>query len=243
MITMKTFGPMFGAPDPSPFVMKGMALLKMSGCEHHFEPGDPRKAPKQKMPFITDKGRPIGDSTLFRFYLEDTYGIDFYPGLTPIEKATAWAFEKMCEEHLYFCALHERWVKDQNFNKGPKGFFDAVPAIMRPVIIAMVRRDIKRSLHGQGIGRHSDAEILEIAKRDFQALSDFLGDKPYFMGNTLTGADAVVHAFVSSCLTPLFTGEMLDTFRSFDNLVSYSERLTTHWYAGTDWATGQPTAA
>ncbi len=243
MIVMKTFGPKFGAPDPSPFVMKGMALLKMSGLEHRFEPGDPRKAPKQKKPYITDNGKPIRDSTLFRFYLEEAYSIDFYPGLTPVEKATAWAFEKMCEEHLYFCALHERWVKDVNFNKGPRQFFDVVPGVMRPLIVAMVRRDIKRSLHGQGIGRHTDEEILDFARRDFQALSDFLGDKPYFMGDTLTGADAVVHAFVTAGLTPLFSGAMLDTFQGYANLVAYSERLMTHWYEGTDWATGQPATA
>ena len=113
MIMLTTFGPMFGAPDPSPFVMKGMNLLKMSGLEHRFEPGDPRKAPKQKNPYITDGGRAVGDSSLFRFYLEDTYGIDFYPGLSDVEKATAWAYEKMCEEHLYFCGLHERWMIDE----------------------------------------------------------------------------------------------------------------------------------
>ncbi len=31
MITLHTFGPAFGQPDPSPFVMKAMALLKLSG--------------------------------------------------------------------------------------------------------------------------------------------------------------------------------------------------------------------
>lgn len=243
MITLTTFGPKFGAPDPSPFVMKGMALLKMSGLEHRFEPGDPRKAPKQKNPYITDNGQVIGDTTLFGSHLANTHGIDFYAGLSATEKATAWAFEKMCEEHLYFCVLHERWMKDENFNKGPKSFFDIVPSLMRPVVIAMVRRDIKRALHGQGIGRHSDAEILDFAKRDYQALSDFLADKPFFMGDTLTGADAVVHAFVVAGLTPLFFGPMLDALKSHANLVAYHERLMAHWYDGTDWKTGQPTTA
>lgn len=243
MITLTTFGPAFGSPDPSPFCMKGMALLKMSGLEHRFEPGDPRKAPKQKIPYITDKGSQIGDSTLFQIHIEQTYSVDFYPGLSDVEKATAWAFEKMCEEHLYFCAVHERWAKDANFNKGPKAFFDGVPAVMRPIITAMVRRDIKKSLHGQGIGRHTDEEILEFVKRDAQALSDFLGQKPYFMGDTITGADATIHSFVTAALCPLFTGAMLDAIKSHDNLVDYSERLLAHWYEGTDWTTGQAKAA
>lgn len=239
MITLTTFGPAFGSPDPSPFSMKGMALLKMSGLEHRFEAGDPRNAPKQKIPYITDNGTRIGDTTLFQSYLERTYGVDFYPGLSDAEKATAWAFEKMCEEHLYFCALHERWMKDANFNKGPRKFFDAVPAIMRPVVTMMVRRSIKASLHGQGIGRHSDDEILDLAKRDMVALSDFLGEKPYFMGDTLTGADATIHSFVVAMFCPLFTGQMLDAAKSHQNLLDYHDRLMAHWYDGTDWATGK----
>ena len=31
MITLHTFGPAFGLPDPSPFATKGLVLLKMSG--------------------------------------------------------------------------------------------------------------------------------------------------------------------------------------------------------------------
>lgn len=239
MITLTTFGPAFGSPDPSPFSMKGMALLKMSGLRHRFEAGDPRKAPKQKIPYITDSNKKVGDTTLIRFHLESAHGIDFYPGLSASEKAAAWAFEKMCEEHLYFCGLHDRWMKDENFNKGPKLFFDAVPALMRPVVTAMVRRDIKRSLHGQGIGRHTDAEILEFAKRDYQALADFLDQKPFFMGDTITGADTVIHSFVAAGLCPLFTGPMHDAVSSHANLVAYHERLLAHWYDGTDWASGQ----
>ncbi len=45
MITLYTFGPAFGLPDPSPFCLKAMALLKMSGLEHTCTPGDVRKAP------------------------------------------------------------------------------------------------------------------------------------------------------------------------------------------------------
>ena len=31
MITLYTFGPKFGLPDPSPFCMKALVLLKMAG--------------------------------------------------------------------------------------------------------------------------------------------------------------------------------------------------------------------
>ena len=57
MITLHTFGPMLGVPDPSPFCIKAMALLKMSGLPFEVVPGaDPRKAPKGKIPWDTVTG-------------------------------------------------------------------------------------------------------------------------------------------------------------------------------------------
>jgi hypothetical protein len=34
MITLYTFGPYFGLPDGSPFVLKAMLLLKLAGLEY-----------------------------------------------------------------------------------------------------------------------------------------------------------------------------------------------------------------
>lgn len=232
MITLHTFGPMLGMPDPSPFCMKAMALLKLSGLDFVVEPGaDPRKAPKGKIPWAEDDGIIVPDSTFLRLHLEKKHGIDFYPGMSAVDKAVAWAFEKMCEEHLYFCAVHERWTVDANFNKGPRKFFDTVPAVVRPLIIGMVRKNIKRDLKGQGIGRHTRSEINELMRHDMQALADFLGDKTYFLGDTVTGADAVVHSFVSAALTPLFDGPLHDAARGHANLVAYASRLDARWYA------------
>lgn len=232
MIILNTFGPMFGMPDPSPFCVKAIALLKMSGLPYRIEPGaDPRKAPKGKIPWAIDNGQSVADSTFLRFHLEDTHGIDFYPGLSDADKGVAWAFEKMCEEHLYFCAMHERWMVDENFDKGPRKFFDDVPAIMRPVIVKMVRGSIKRDLKGQGTARHTRDQIFKLARRDINAIAAYLGDKPYLMGETLTGADAVVHSFVSGAMVPLFDGPLRQDVLGHDNLVAYVERLNAHWHS------------
>jgi glutathione S-transferase len=75
-----------------------------------------------------------------------------------------------------------------------------------------------------------------------QALSNYLGDKPYFMGDMITGADAVVHSFVVAGLSPIFTGAMLDALKAHANLVAYADRLMQQWYEDTDWKTGSPKA-
>ena len=45
-LTLYTFGPYFGVPDPSPFVLKTITLMKMSGLPFVEDRGGFAKAPK-----------------------------------------------------------------------------------------------------------------------------------------------------------------------------------------------------
>lgn len=70
MITLYGFGPAFGLPDPSPFVIKVEALLKMAGLAFRTDTTGFRKAPKRKLPYIDDDGTLIADSTFIRWHIE-----------------------------------------------------------------------------------------------------------------------------------------------------------------------------
>ena len=231
MITLYTFGPAFGLPDPSPFVTKAEVLLKLARLPYEKKRADVRKAPKGKLPFIKDEsGAVVADSTLIRFYLEHNRGIDFDSGLTPAERGTAWMIEKYVEDHLYWVVMRERWQVRDNFEKGPKHFFDALPAALRPIVIAMVGREFKRNLWGQGMGRHSMAEMDEIAARGIKGLSDCLGDKPFLMGNAPCGADASVWSAMLGVLCPLFESATRSVAEAHPNLVAYAERGRALWF-------------
>jgi len=97
VITLHTFGPAFGLPDPSPFVTKVEVLLKMAGLPYRTDTTGLRGAPKGKLPYIDDDGERVADSTFIRWHLENKYRIDFEKGLSPEQRAIAWAFEKMAE--------------------------------------------------------------------------------------------------------------------------------------------------
>src|SRR5438067_6975066 len=101
MITLFTFGPAFGLPDPSPFVTKAEVSLKMAGLPYRTDTTGLSRAPKGKLPYIDDDGQRVADSTFIRLHIEKKYGFDFDRGLTAKQGATAWAFEKMVEEQLY----------------------------------------------------------------------------------------------------------------------------------------------
>ena len=72
MITLYVFGPKFGLPDPSPFCMKALVLLKMAGVDFRTDTADLQKAPKGKAPYMDDNGTMVPDSTFIRFHLENT---------------------------------------------------------------------------------------------------------------------------------------------------------------------------
>jgi glutathione S-transferase len=128
MITLYSFGPGFGLPDPSPFVTKAEVLLKMAKLPYRADTSGFKKAPKGKLPYVDDDGgETIADSTFIRWHLEKKYKIDFDRGLSPEQRAIAWAFEKMLEEHLYWAVVHARWMDDANFAKGPAPSFARSP--------------------------------------------------------------------------------------------------------------------
>jgi glutathione S-transferase len=175
MITLFAFGPYFGLPDASPFCIKAETLLKMAKLPYSKNLSGFAKAPKGKQPYIRDGETIVADSTFIRDYIEAKYGIDLDNNLTSAERATGWALEKMCEEHLYWAIVRARWVDDANFAKGPARFFDAVPAPLRPAVRNVARRRVRKYLHAHGLGRHSPDEILSLARRDIDAIAAVLG--------------------------------------------------------------------
>ncbi len=230
MITLYTFGPYFGLPDPSPFVMKAEMLLKLSGLEYETNKRGFRTAPKGKLPYIRDGATVVADSTLIRLYLEQKHSIYFDRGLSPQQRGTAWAVEKMLEDHLYWVMVYWRWMVDSNYERGPRNFFRRFPALLRPFIAGMVRRRVRRNLHGHGIGRHSEAEMSVMASRAVDALSQVLGDNEYFLGPEPCGADATVFAFVASSCTKTFESPLRAKLESTPNLAAYHDRMMKQFF-------------
>jgi glutathione S-transferase len=232
MITLYTFGSYFGLPDPSPFVMKGEMLLKLSGLEYQTSTKGLGKAPKGKLPYIDDNGTIVADSTLIRLYLEQKYSIYFDRGLSTRDRGVAWAVDKMLEDHLYWAMVYWRWLNDANFERGPKNFFKRAPALIRPLVIPLVRRKIRRNLHAHGLGRHSEVEMTAMASRAFDALSQILGDNAYLMGNEPCGADATAFAFIAGAMSKVFESPLHTKAQSLDNLVAYRNRMMAEFFPG-----------
>jgi glutathione S-transferase len=89
---------------------------------------------------------------------------------------------------------------------------------------------VRRDLKGQGMGRHTEEEIAELATRDLVALANFLADKPYLMGQAPCAADAAVFAFVTAALCPVFKTPIRIAAELQPNLVAYRDRLMAQYF-------------
>lgn len=231
MITLYDFGSVFGMPDASPFVTKVEVLLKMAGLAYQKDcTGNPGRGPKGKIPFIEDDGKLIADSTFIRFHLEQKYQADFDFNLSDEQKSINWLIEKHCDEGFYFIMSRDRWVHEENFNRGPRHIFDKVPALIRPLIINQVRGKIRKTLWAQGYGRHSEQELLILFRKGMTAIAVLLGDKPYLGGVQPCGADATLFGFLNGFLCPHFVSVFGDAVREHPTLVAYNERMLAAFF-------------
>ena len=230
MITLYTFGPSFGLPDASPFVMKAELLLKMAGLPYQTARGNLRRAPKGKLPYLDDMGRIVADSTLIRWHIEKTYHVDFDEGLSPAERGTAWAVEKLMEDNLYWAVARVRWLERDNFERGPAQFFSVVPAPLRGLVKVLVRRKVRQMLWAQGLGRHSEEDMTAMAAQGIKSITDILGDKPFLFGDRPCGADATLFAFAASLLSPVFETPIRAAAESHPNLMAYLARMRARYY-------------
>lgn len=243
MLTLFTYGPQFGLPDPSPFVTKTMVQLAMAGLDYKTDLALPPDSPKGQLPFIDDGGARIADSTFIRAYLEDRYGFDLDEGLTIVERAQAWAIERMVEDHLRGPMVAARWLIPENFAKGPARWFDAAPAEHRDAMRAELLAAVRANLVAQGAARHTADEQVDLGVRTFEALAAILGDKPYLFGDRPTGTDAVTFAMLAGILTPYFESPLRDAAQRYPTLVSYTARMMARFFPAQAWPHGLAEAA
>jgi glutathione S-transferase len=234
MIKVHQFEPAFGLPNASPFCMKLETYLRMTGIPFELSPPNMRdlgKAPKGKMPFIVDNGKIIADSTFIIDYLKSNHGDTLDSWLSPEQKAVALSFQRLMEENLYWAIVHSRWIEPAGWPVIKATFFDKMPAPLKWFVPALARRGIIKSMHGHGIGRHTPAEIHEIGKRDIAAIAEFLGNKPYFMGEQPSTIDAAVYAFAANLVYVPIASPLKQQAEKYPQLKAYCERMRARYYA------------
>ncbi|MEZ4313960.1 MAG: glutathione S-transferase family protein [Polyangiaceae bacterium] len=230
MITLYQFAPAFDLPNPSPFCFKVENYLRMTGLDYETRIGNPRAAPKRKLPFIKDGGVVVSDSTHIVQHLVKTRGDKLDAHLPPEERARGHVIRRMLEEGTYFCLLYARWVDDTGFEPVRARFFSQLPPVARSLVPHIARRLIRKQVESQGTGRHAPEDIYAMAAEDIAALASLLGDRPYFLGDHPTSTDAAAYAFLALSLWAPVPAGLTGVTARHPALVAYCERMRARYY-------------
>ncbi len=231
MIRLYQFAPALGLANASPFCLKLETWLRMAGLDYEVViTPDPRKSPLGKLPVIEHEGNKVADSSCAIAYLEKACNIKLNAQLNPGERALAHALQRMLEEHSYWALIYFRWLDDSNWDKIIEHFFADMNGLLRSIVPALVRRQLRRDAHGHGLSRHSPEELQRRFTEDMRALSDALGEKPYFGGYQPANVDATAYGFLAQVLLAGIDTPLRPLVERHRNLVNYCQQMHQRYY-------------
>ena len=231
MIKLFQYAPCMGLPNASPFCLKLETYLKMAELPYEVVTiANPGKAPKAKLPYIMDNGRTIADSTLIIDYLKQTYGDKLDAHLSKLDYAHGVAFQRLLEEHFYWCLIQMRWIDPEGWQHTVREYFAFMPKLLQKFVPGMIRKNLIKATKAHGMGRHSPEEIHHFAIVDLNALATQLGSKPYLFGDKPTSFDACAYAFLINVLYTPYNAKIKQALQQHQNLVDYAERIHQAYY-------------
>lgn len=220
----------FGLPSASPFCVKVATYLRMVEQPYEVVLGDPRRAPKGKLPLLEHEGKLIADSDFIVRYLS-SLGLDLDAHLQSEERARSTAIRRMIEEHLYWAMVYSRFIDEPSWTHSRDLLLKDFPFGLRHFFGLLFQREVRSSLRGHGMGRHSRDEIYQLGHFDLEQLSSLLGDSAYFMGARPSAVDATAYAFLACILLPKMKTPLTEKVLELQNLSDYVERLRLEYYA------------
>ncbi|HJL17459.1 MAG TPA: glutathione S-transferase family protein [Sandaracinaceae bacterium LLY-WYZ-13_1] len=196
-IVLYQFPGAYGLDSLSPFCTKLDVYLRLAGIEHETRLGDPREAPKGKLPYVRWDGALIGDSQIVLERCRTELGDPLDGRLDAAERARGHLVRRTCEEHLYWVLLEVRWGDDRIWDTSYRdAIASALPAAVRWFLPGLLRRGVIKSLKAQGLGRHARAEVVRMGEQDLDALATVVGDGPFLFGDEPTSFDCSLYAMV-----------------------------------------------
>jgi glutathione S-transferase len=221
----------FGLPSPSAFCVKLETWLRMTDTPYELEFGDPRSAPKGKVPWVDDDGYVVSDSSFVISYLVEKHGEKLDGNLTEEQKALGHAVQKMLEESLYFVSSYSKWVEDDGFAIYAAELFADLPEEQQQYVPDMVREQVISKLEAQGVGRHEPDEVYLIGVQDLHSFSMLLGDNDYLFGSEPTSYDAAAFGVIGNLMDGPFVSTARTAAQSTPNLRAYITRIRERYFS------------
>jgi glutathione S-transferase len=221
----------FGLPNPSAFCVKLETYMRMSGIDYEVAMGEPREAPKGKVPWIDDDGFVLADSGFIIEYLRGKYGDPLDHQLTEGQRALGHAIRRLVEDSLYFVSSYSKWAEDGGFKIYAAELFAGMPEEQLRTVPDMVRKRALEKLHAQGVGRHTRDEVYALGVQDILSFAALLGDRPYLFGELPTSFDASAFGVIGNLKDGPFESPARDAARETANVAAYIDRIRERYFS------------
>lgn len=227
-IKMVQFPGAYGLSSLSPFCTKLEAYFRLAKLDYELTTGNPRLAPKGKLPYIVHDGTKLADSGAIIEYFEQKLEKPLDAGLGAEQQALGLLVRRTLEEHTYWAMVYARWIDEPGWALQADVVKKMLPAALRPFLPGVIRSAVKKSLHAHGAGRHSHDELYAGGVRDVDAIAQIMGDKPWALGSEPSSYDATVMAFLWHMLAQPTDNPLTRAVKRHPSLVSYVERTKQH---------------
>lgn len=217
-------------PSLSPPCAKLEGWLRLAGIPYVTALGAAELAPRGKLPYLEDDdGRVVSDATLALPWLRARFGVDPDAGLDASSLAVSTLARRTLKEHLYWAVVYTRWVPDDGFEAYRAVLAGALPEAYpweaRLAAVTAFRETALAQLRAQGLGRHSLAEVTELAAEDLAALATLLGQGPFFFGDTPRTLDVTAWATVTNLIDVPVDSPVREAAASHPGLVAHAARV------------------
>jgi len=216
-------------PCIAPFPLKLETFLRVHKIKYEldFNGHEPKLYGSPWIKFNTED---ITDSQNVVVFLIDTYGIQSERKLSADQRAMSTAYTHLLENHLYWGIALWRWVYDgarslKEIQLLPKKIQELIPDVCRTVA---------QAAWFHGIGKMTPAEVKKAVLKDLASLSEFLGEKEYFLDTVVpTELDCTAFGMLAQFLWNM-KGPFHDAIlNSHVNLRNFCWRMRqTYW---PDW--------
>lgn len=209
--------------------MKAETFMRMAGVEYTVKDWAPNKAPLGKAPVLEMNGELTPDSSEIIRKLIHSHELELDRAIDPARLALAALASRTLEEHSYWGLLYLRWIDDDGWAKYRSVIGSAleVPSFIRGPLLGFLRRGVKKAANGQGLSRHSKADILRRVIEDVRGVEAVLAESDFLAGDAPCSHDASAFAFIENLGHPLLDNDVTQYISKSKTLREYRQRMRT----------------
>eukprot|EP01083_Nonionella_stella_P012380 35141_1 len=182
----------------SPFITRMEAYLKYNKIDYAFDDSlSVILKPMHKIPWITFQGQHTADTqVVIQHVLDPAFNIDNDSHLDSAQRAVSVAFRLALDKQMYWYEMYRRYLDPDHLHHYFQSVFYQHPAA--DAYKGTFGSLISNQLQQQGTGRYDGDTVYLMMKELIDGIVAYIGDKPFFFGDTITSIDLVCYGHLTS---------------------------------------------